>query len=65
MNFLYPLVDYLKSREKVFENCLKKTKQKEISKEKKEELEERYQVWHKNTYNPFLNYVDSSQDIKK
>ena len=65
MNFLYPLVDYLKSREKVFENCLKKTEVKEISKEEKEELEEKYQIWHRNTYNPFLNYVDLSKDIKK
>ena len=57
MNFKYPLVDYLKSREKELDNSLK-TKRKEIS---KEGSEEKYKIWHKNTYNPLLNYFNFSK----
>ena len=39
--------------------------EKEITNEEKEESNKRYELWQKNTYNPYLNYYGSREDKKK
>jgi len=39
--------------------------EKEMTKEEKEESNKRYELWQKNTYNPFIDYYNLRNDVKK
>jgi hypothetical protein len=65
MNF-FSFISLKTEIDKVYNNCLKKPKPKrEMTKEEKEDSNKRYELWKKNTYNPFLNYYSSREDVKK
>jgi len=61
MNF-FSFISLKTEIDKAYKNCLKKKQEvPEISKEDKEKLNKEYKAWHKNTYNPFLDYYNSSE----
>lgn len=64
MNF-FSFISLKTEIDKAYKNCLKKKPEvPEISKEAmehKEELNKQYKAWHKNTYNPFFDYYNSSE----
>jgi len=61
MNF-FSFISLKTEIDKVYKNCLKKKQEVvEISKEDKEKSNKEYKAWQKNTYNPFLDYYNSSE----
>lgn len=60
MNFFHFMLMKIK-----VDKVLKKDEKKEIRQEDKEELNKQYAKWHKNNYNPFLDYYSFREDVKK